>query len=76
VYPFYVDEVTLRHVHTQGRNTQRRLATFDIAIHNRYKDRRLSTGLSSHVSISYIVQFYVNVGTMIMTKNQSAQIEN
>ena len=36
---FYVDEVTLRHVHIQGRNT-----TFDIAIHNHYKDRRYLLG--------------------------------
>ena len=27
---------------------------------------RVSTGLSSHVSISYIIQFYFHVGTMII----------
>jgi len=39
--------------------------TFDIAIHNRYKDRRYLLG-SSNVSVPYRVQFYVNVGTMII----------
>ena len=51
-------------VGTQQR--RRCLATFDIAIHNRYKDRRYLLGLSSHISIPYIVQFYFNVGTMII----------
>ena len=51
-------------VGTQQR--RRCLATFDIAIHNRYKVRRYLLGLSSHISIPYTVQFYFNVGTMIL----------
>ena len=40
---FYVDEVTLIHVHIQGRNTTKK-TPFEIAIHTRYKDRRYLLG--------------------------------
>ena len=43
----YFDEATLRHVHIQGRNKTKKTMTFatiDVAIHNRYKDRRYLLG--------------------------------
>ena len=54
----HLDMCTYR-VRTQQR--RRWLATFDISIHNRFKDHRLHL-----VSIPYIVKFYFNVGTMII----------
>jgi len=48
VLAFYVGEATLRHVYKVGTQQfeQRRrwLETFDIAIHNHYKDRRYLLG--------------------------------
>ena len=49
-------------VGTQQR--RRWLATFDIAIHNLYTDRRYLLG--SRVSIPYIGQLYFHVGTMVI----------
>ena len=68
MFTFYVDEVTQQ----EDDDLQLLISPFITAT----KIAGIYTGLSSHVSILYIVQFYFNVGTMIMTTNQSAQIEN